>query len=285
MRFRTEIQIRPSARAISHADHILLLGSCFSDEIGARLEADGFDVCRNPLGPLFNPLSMLTAVRRAVRRQLYTCADLTVGPRGYHCLDYATRYSGEDAQAVADAVNADLEKLSDAIGRCTAAIFTFGSAFVYHRADNGLPVGNCHKFRADFFERRRLDTAASSAAITEIFSLMPDTAHLIATVSPVRHLDDGLHGNNLSKATLMLALDEAVSSAASRRAEYFPSYEMLVDDLRDYRFYADDLKHPSRMAVDYIYEKFGECYFRNDTLQEALQCRRAYLTSQHRPIL
>lgn len=285
MRFRTEIEaIRPPLR-LSHDTPLLLLGSCFTDGIGARLEADGFRVMRNPYGPLYNPLSILNCLRRACAPAPYTVADLTEGPRGYHCLDYASRYSGTDAAALLGDINATLAALSAFLQSQPLVIITLGSAYVYYRRDNGAPAGNCHKFPAEAFDRRLLSTGLVSDALIEIYGLLTacGARHVIFTVSPIRHLADGLHGNQISKATLQLGLHHALAGAPE--ASYFPSYEIMLDDLRDYRFYASDMKHPSEVAVDYIYERFSESYFTRECAVAAIEARRSYRTSQHRQIL
>lgn len=283
MRFRTEYE--PEKRPeIGRASRWLLLGSCFSDEIGSRLERDGFACVHNPLGPLYNPLSTARTVADALADRIYTVADLADGPRGHHCLDYASRYSGTDPQTVAEVVNADLRKVKTFFaepGERVLAI-TFGTVFTFYR--RGVAVGNCHKFPAAEFERRPLTLAEIVGAWQPIIDRLPSDIRIVFTVSPIRHLADGLHGNALSKATLLLAVDALV--AANRcRCDYFPAFEILNDDLRDYRFYAADMKHPSETAADYIYQKFCDTYFSAATLDYALASRRDAARSAHRQIL
>ncbi len=285
MRFRTEIEPLRAGFEINHDTPLLMLGSCFTDEIGSRLEADGFDVLRNPLGPLYNPLSIARCLSRAATGDVYTVADLTPGPRGFHCLDYALRYSGDDAEAVLAAVNSGIDDISAMLRRQPIVVMTLGSSFVYELIREGRVVGNCHKFPAADFNRRRMSVAEVTAVLDRTVSLLGESGvrHVIFTVSPIRHLADGLHGNGLSKATLQLGLDALCS--ASDTAVYFPSYEIMVDDLRDYRFYASDMKHPSEVAVDYIYEKFADAFFSKKTLAAAAECRRRFKAENHRPIL
>ena len=284
MKFRTEIEPVKPSHLISMRQPILMLGSCFTDNIGERLGRDGFDVVHNPLGPLYNPISIANCIIRAFDGKACTENDLVQGPNGYHCLDYASRYSGQDATAVAAKVNADFstvcERLADP--KLQTVIITFGSAFVYER--QGKAVGNCHKFPASDFRRRRLGIKEIVDAWAPVIGRLPDQANIIFTVSPIRHLADGLHGNEVSKATLLLALEE-LYPAYPMRAGYFPSYEIMIDDLRDYRFYAADMKHPSEVAVDYIYEIFCNTYATPETLREAAENRRRYRASLHRPIL
>lgn len=286
MRFRTEIELTRADFRIDHSTPIVLLGSCFTDEIGVRLERDGFDVLRNPFGPLYNPASICTCVRRALCSDgAYTQADLTPGSRGFHCLDYASRYSGQDAAALLADINSTRRALGEALHRNPVVIITLGSAFVYSRADSGVPVGNCHKFPADFFERRLFTVDECVGQLSACTALLRKACvdHIVLTVSPIRHLADGLHGNTISKSTLQLAVDAVIG--ANQALSYFPSYEILLDDLRDYRFYASDMKHPSEQAVDYIYERFSDTFFTKDTMRDALAARRLSMAANHRPIL
>ncbi len=280
MRFRTEIELRPSSLRIDHSRPIVLLGSCFTDEIGARLGRDGFEVVHNPLGPLYNPLSVLNCLDRALSGRDYTEADLTPGPRGLHCLDFASRYSGSDAAALLAEINDTLHVLRSAVSRASAVFLTLGTAYVFERADSGAIVGNCHKFEPSFFNRRLISVAEAADALRRSSALVRSAgcADIVTTVSPIRHLADGAHGNTVSKSTLHLAVEAA-------GADYFPAYELLMDDLRDYRFYATDMKHPSEAAVDYIYSKFADAYFSDETVRRAREAERTYRSSQHRPIL
>lgn len=285
MRFRTEIERLKAPFAIEYTTPLLFLGSCFSDEIGSRLADDGFCVLHNPMGPLYNPASIANCLDFACSHRLYTGNELSEGPRGYHCLDYSTRYSGADASAVLDAVNRDIATVSDFLAHPPVVFLTLGSAYVY-RAPTGRVAGNCHKFPAEYFSRELLSVEQAAAELRRAVELLASRGieRIVFTVSPIRHLADGLHGNNISKATLLLAVNQVVNLYGSL-CSYFPSYEIVLDDLRDYRFYAEDLKHPSPMAVDYIYEIFSDCYFSSKTRQAAAEGRKATLAARHRPIL
>lgn len=287
MRFRTEIEPIRSPWQISHSDRLLLLGSCFTDEIGTRLGHDGFDVMHNPFGPLFNPESIAACLGHAISRRHYTRADLEVYDGVYHCLHYASRFSGTDADGVLETVNSTMQRLADFIEQKPVVILTLGSAFVYRyqNGENKYTVGNCHKLPASMFSRERLsvDEVNDTLACTVKALNSAGIDRIAFTVSPIRHLADGLHGNNLSKSTLLLGIDRL--SVDNPEIIYFPSYEIVLDDLRDYRFYADDLKHPSAMAVDYIYSKFSDTFFNKQTRQAANEARSRYLAAQHRPLL
>lgn len=284
MKFRTEIEPVKTRHSIGIDQPLLMLGSCFTDNVGQRLAIDGFDVLHNPLGPLYNPMSLAQCIRRAFAGQYYTEVDLVPGPRGWHCLDYASRYSGEDAAELLTRLNRDFGTVVDRLAnpRLHTLIVTFGSSYVFER--QGAVVGNCHKFPATEFRRRRLSVKEIVDTWATMVGSLPDNIDIIFTVSPIRHLADGLHGNEVSKATLLLALEELYPHYPLR-AGYFPSYEIMLDDLRDYRFYAADMKHPSEVAVDYIYDIFTNTYVTEKDRAAALENRRRYRASQHHQIL
>lgn len=282
MKFRTELTCSQSAWQISHSDRLLFIGSCFSDEMGRRLAERGFDISVNPFGPLYNPLSIANCIHRSLSRQYYTLSDLTPGPRCYHCLDYAMRFSGEDADSVLDAVNSRLDDMRARIEAGAIVFITLGTVFVYFLAETGRPVGNCHKFPPSTFIRRRISIEEAREALHSVTTALyaAGASQVVFTVSPIRHLSDGFHENTLSKASLHMAVDMLGESVG-----YFPSYEIVMDDLRDYRAYADDMVHIAPKAVDYIYEKFEEVFFSTATRQEAAAARKRFLSSQHRQIL
>ncbi|MDE6497949.1 MAG: GSCFA domain-containing protein [Muribaculaceae bacterium] len=276
MKFRTEIEPL-KAKPIDADSRMVFLGSCFADNMGARLSAQGMDVCHNPMGPLFNPASMARIMRRALDREFYTEADLVMRDGVFHALEWPLRFQNHNADVLLAELNGRFAELCDAIAAADVLFITFGTAWVYRLIESGEIVGNCHKLAACEFSRERL-TPIDIVSIWQpiIARLKHAGKRVVVTVSPVRHTADGLHGNNLSKATLMLAT-EALD------AEYFPSFEILCDDLRDYRFYGSDLKHPSDDAVEYIYEIFADAYFTTATKEILRQRRAAILREAHRP--
>lgn len=275
IRFRTAIEPMTGRQALSYSNHILMVGSCFTDRIGAELIKDGFDVAVNPMGVLFNPASLADLLTRAAANMFYSISDLTNFDGIWHALQYESSRRDEDPGRLLDSLNGDFAKFIDTYRRSDTVIVTFGTAFVYRWLSDGNIVGNCHKLPASEFERSRMKVDE----IITLWQKLIDNSdkRFIFTVSPVRHLADGLHGNQLSKATLLLATEKL--------GEYFPSYEIINDDLRDYRFYDIDLKHPSSLAIEYIYKIFAKTYFTKPTLITAATHRREWLRRQHRPIL
>lgn len=284
MRFRTEIDIRRGSFAIGHDRPVVLLGSCFTDHVGARMALDGFDVTANPFGPMYNPVSLTRLIDNAMSGKRYSRHDFITDAEGIaHCLDFASRYCGADADALSVRINSEIEALQIAIEHASTLILTLGSAFVYTMTDGDADgaVGNCHKFPASTFSRLALPVAKIEAVMRKTLTALREQGkNIILTVSPIRHLADGLHGNQLSKSRLLLACD-----MLGDLADYFPSYEIMLDDLRDYRFYAADMRHPSEVAADYIYDKFSSAYFTDETLRRAAVCRAEALRKAHRPII
>lgn len=216
MKFRTEIDIPKSSFGISHDDRIVMLGSCFTDNIGEKLEREGFIVTHNPMGPLYNPLSIQEALQRAIFQIPYSLGDLVQDAQGqWHCLDFASRYSNSDAEALVAVVNAEIMSLAEALSHATTVIVTLGTAWHFRYQHDGRPriAGNCHKLPAAFFERRRMSVEGVSATVSTILGMLGTDRKVIFTISPIRHLADGLHGNELSKATLMLGVEASIGCA------------------------------------------------------------------------
>lgn len=255
-----------------------MLGSCFTTNIGEQLAIDGFNVTVNPTGVLYNPASIANMLERAAQKRTYTDGDMFRDDDGtFHLLDFPNSFRGTDPEQLLSLGNERLAQLSVALDEADTLIITFGTAWVFDLISTGLTAGNCHKLPARLFNRRRL----SCAEIVDRWSDLVNDRRVIFTVSPIRHMADGLHGNTLSKATLQLAVEQLVE----RGAEYFPAYEIMMDDLRDYRFYAADMKHPSETAVQYIYEVFKQRYFTAETMNIADANRRQNKFSQHRQLL
>jgi hypothetical protein len=276
--FRTVIEPVSSPFKLNHDSSIAMLGSCFTNNIGSRLTEAGFDVSVNEMGILFNPASIANLVNRALERKWWTVDDLVEWNGTYHCLDLESRRQSQDVGELLNGVNGDLEKLAQKLTAADVWFVTFGTAWVFEYTATGMLVGNCHKLPNNCFERRRM----SVAEIVDMWLPLCQGRRVVFTVSPVRHLADGLHGNTVSKATLHVAIEELVEKAG---ATYFPAYEIVNDDLRDYRFYDADMKHPSAVACEYIYERFAQTYFDKSTAALADEYRRKARQCNHRPIL
>lgn len=283
MELRTEIDIpRSHPFALEHADGILMLGSCFTDNIGQRLEHDGFDVAYNPMGTLYNPASICNALELALAPQSERKFIIRQDTDGkWHCLNFAARHIFDTKEEMTADINRQLDMMANEFRNCSTVIITLGTAYVFDIGQDGI-AGNCHKFPSGCFERRRLTVEEASEWIRKAIGLIGGEKNIVFTISPIRHIADGLHGNQLSKSTLQLAVDSALHGSG---AHYFPAYEILLDDLRDYRFYADDMKHPSTLAVDYIYEVFMKYYMTPTTIAKAFKARKEFKRSLHTQII
>ena len=258
-----------------------MLGSCFSDEIGAQMKQRHLSVTCNPFGTLYNPLSIAQAM------QMTEIPELVQHDGLWHSMAHHGSFSRADRNEAETAIRQSIKTMQQAIQEATVVIITFGTAWVYEMKDEGFPVtgcgvvGNCHKLPESCFTRRRLTVEEIVAAWQPVIAQYPDK-HWLFTVSPIRHIKDGLHENQLSKATLLLAIEELKTHQSS--ISYFPSYEILLDELRDYRFYADDLVHPSGMAVNYIWERFVTAFCSTQTQNEMVLQHKRWKQSQHIPL-
>ena len=258
LKWSTPVDVGRSRVRVSFHNPLLMLGSCFADNIGGRMRTVGFDALVNPLGTMYNPLSILDTLRRIDSATPFTRADcVPVGAGdGRVCSFYHhTRHARPTPEELLADANAGLASAHEHWARCETLIVTLGTAWCFRHNGLGRVVGNCLKHVAGEFTRFRMAPADCADALRQIVDIAGPRG-VIFTVSPIRHKADGAHGNQLSKSTLLLAVDDALGSRPSARADYFPAYEILMDELRDYRFYADDMAHPSSMAEDYVYRRF-----------------------------
>ena len=273
MKLQTIVDIQPSAWKIGYEDRILMVGSCFSDEIGAQMQERYLHVTCNPFGTLYNPLSIAQALTMTEMPVLVEHEGL------WHSMAHHGAFSRADKNEAEQVIRGSIETMQQALQEATVVIVTFGTAWVYELKDgiSGLGVsglvGNCHKLPESCLNRRRLSVEEIVAAWKPILAQYSDKRWLF-TVSPIRHIRDGLHENQLSKATLLQAVEYL--------GDYFPSYEIMLDELRDYRFYADDLVHPSSLAVNYIWERFVDTFCTPQTKNELVLQHKRWKHEHHR---
>lgn len=283
MKFRTELTTKNFERPIERSEHILALGSCFAEEMMARLQGCKFQADGNFAGPLFNPEVIADAIERATANYHHTTADMQPNSEGYFfSFDGATHLAAPTAEEAAARINEADGKLRRALDRADTLIITFGTAWVYRHTTSNRIVANCHRQPAAEFQRERLTVKGVIARWSALLEGPLKNKRIILSVSPIRHLKDGLEQNTVSKAILRLAIEELC--ARYPQCCYFPAYELLIDDLRDYRFYAEDLTHPSRQAIEYIWERFSEAAFTPQTRQTNDRIERACAFCAHRPI-
>ena len=260
MKFRSEIEIPEIPVKIGCQNPLIMLGSCFTENIGSYLEQHLFNVSVNPFGVIYNPISIRNAIEALMHKQNYTAEDLDRHNELWFSFDHYTKFSDPDQQEALRKINDAFTKAKSLFAESDRMILTFGTAYIYALKENGRIMNNCHKIPAREFDRRRLTIHDISVAYTDLIEKLltwrPEMK-LLFTVSPVRHLKDGFIENQRSKSTLLLAIDDLVN-AFPESCGYFPSYEIMMDDLRDYRFYADDLVHPNEPGMTYISELFRD---------------------------
>ena len=266
MKLYTSVDIVPAVRQIGYGDKILLLGSCFADNMGAKFSEHYFQATVNPFGTLYNPASIAAAITNVGNSQLVEHNGL------WHSMMHHGAFSDKDKEQLIARCEQSRALLQRALMEASTVVVTFGTAWVYEM--EGQVVANCHKLPASRFTRRCLTVNEIVEMWQPIVASMPDK-HWIFTVSPIRHVKDGLHANQISKAILLQAVDILGQS-------YFPSYEIMMDELRDYRFYAEDLVHPSAVAVEYIWQRFVDTYMNKDTQSEMRVLNQLWRDNQHR---
>lgn len=283
--FQTKIQIQKSSISISYQDRIMTLGSCFAENIGKKLQDVYFETTINPFGVLYNPVSISKSIELLIENKPFTEKNLFEYHSIWQSFSHSSLYSDITAEKCLENINTSFENAASLIRNTNFLLITFGTAWVYENKKSGSVVSNCHKLPASNFNRRRLTVEEIvtdySELINKLNHLFPDI-NVIFSVSPIRHWKDGAHENTISKSTLLLAID-----ALQNRFEnvhYFQAYEIQLDELRDYRFYASDMLHPSDVAVDYIWKRFSETYFDENTMIIKKELEQFAGDLLHRPL-
>lgn len=282
MEFRTMTKIPPYPFRISHSDNIMLVGSCFADNIGERLRFSLFPVEVNPFGVMYNPASICQTMARIASGTVPAENELINHCGCYHSFDFSSTFSSSDPRKSLSLMGDTVLNINRKLNSTNIFILTFGTSAVYEYSPSRKIVANCHKIPATNFNFRHLSINEIEKYIrstTEIIFKANPSAKIILTVSPVRYIQYGLHESNLSKARLLLAIDNLIDD---KKIFYFPAYEIVNDELRDYRFFDRDMVHPSSEAVDYIFEIFSKSFFSDETLALNKLCRKLVSRTQHR---
>jgi hypothetical protein len=286
VKFRTEVIPDPAGFKISHEDHVVLIGSCFSSYIGERLENHGYTTQINPHGILFNPISVSRSINDIVSDKSCTVKDLFCDRQKiYRSWHHHSQWSSMEVnELLSDLTNAN-HRAHDFLKSAHSIFLTLGTSYVYELVENDEIVANCHKLPSDKFRKRILHVSEIlenlKQTINGLLSINPKI-NVVFTVSPVRHLKDGIQENSRSKAILLDAVHHL--SESSDHIFYFPSYEIMMDDLRDYRFYSKDMIHPNEQAIDYIWNIFSETYFSQETIEINKQVHKLRQSCLHRPL-
>jgi len=281
----TPVEMPASMPVIDYADQVMMLGSCFADRLGQRLVKAKFRCDVNPYGTLYNPLSISEALREILTDKEYSAQDLYLYNGCWHSPMHHGIFSSAQQSETLRLINGRIREANQHISSLKHLFITFGTAWVYE--EDGCVVSNCHKRQESDFVRRRLS----------VEEIVDDYAGLIGgmlaanadmevtfTVSPIRHVRDGLHENQLSKSTLLLAIDELQQLLDAKRVHYFPAYELMMDEWRDYRYYASDMAHPSEVAEQLMWERFTQCCISLDAQLELKEVENVVNMLGHRPL-
>jgi hypothetical protein len=282
--FRTVLPIVDYPFSITHQDHILCIGSCFAEHIGNRLDEAKFGGMLNPFGILYNPVSIGEGIEMLLSGKVFAEKEIFLHQEGWHSFSHHGAFSHPDKAGALGLINEGLEKGRQCLARASRLILTLGTANVFVYKETGRIVANCHKLPGNLFERRCLSVEEVADALVPVLKQIKagrEDFRVILTVSPVRHIRDGLVENQRSKATLLLAVDQLCRELDF--THYFPSYELLLDDLRDYRFYEADMIHPNRQAIDYIWDYFAQAFFPQATRQLVEKIDQITTAARHRP--
>ncbi len=260
MKWRTKVEIAQGADPIDYQDEILVLGSCFADHLGEKLAYYQFRHLANPFGVLFHPIPLGHLIERAIEGRHFKEADLFEHEGLWRCLEVHSRIAGTSGEATLKRMNQALNVFQKALAQASHMVLTLGTAFAFRNLDKDLLVANCHKLPQQQFHRELTPVAELIHSLSHTLAVIRGNnpeCKILLTVSPVRHVRDGLVENQRSKAHLIAAVHHVVDNA---NIHYFPAYELLMDELRDYRFYKRDLIHPTEQAVDFVWEKFMEAW-------------------------
>ncbi len=284
---QTIVPIDNASNPIGYDSKILLLGSCFVENIGNKLEYFKFQATQNPFGILFHPIALGTLIRRALEKEHYEVPETFEREGIYYCFDAHSDLRASSKKELLENLNHALVQTEDEIKRASHIVITLGTAWVYeHLATNAI-VSNCHKVPQSEFSKKLLSAeqiqSSLESMIAKITEVNPEVQFLL-TVSPVRHLKDGFMENQRSKANLITAIHNILSfRAQSGNLSYFPAYEIMMDELRDYRFYDKDMVHPNTLAVDYIWEKFKLSWIDSGSYELMDEVDKTQKALLHRP--
>lgn len=283
MNFRTQIPLEKQSKyLIDYNSNILLLGSCFSDNIGKKLDYFKFQNLQNSFGILFQPKAIETLIKNSIEEKEYTENDIFFHNEQWHCFDAHSKLNNTSKDDLLSELNSQIQVTHKHILSATHIIITLGTAWVYRFKETNTIVANCHKVPQKQFTKELLavnEIVALLEAITDKISHVNPQTSIIFTVSPVRHTKDGFVENMQSKSHLISAIHEVIKN----KSYYFPSYEIMMDELRDYRFYAEDMIHPNQTAINYIWDKFKQVWLSEKTLNTMDKVDIIQKSLQHKP--
>ena len=285
IRLQTRVKISPPNFSFGANSSFCCMGSCFADHLAEFLGRSKFDLSHNPAGITYNPISLAYTLSNVLANHSYHESDLIKSDHLYHSMDHHGRFSDPESTVVLDRIHDEQQSFKQGLLRANGFIMTLGTAHVFHMNPDGRIVNNCHKLPNHRFTRRRIEISQVVKHLSEVFEkiwIENSRLQIILSVSPVRHIRDGLIENQRSKAALILAASQLCETYD--QVTYFPAFEIMMDDLRDYRFYEEDLIHPSSLAVRHIIEQFVTTYFNTDGRQYIKKISSLLQSLNHRPL-
>ena len=287
MQFRTQIPIPKSNHSIDYSSRVVSLGSCFAENMAEKLDYFKFQNISNPFGIIFNPVSIEKIIYKAINAVLFTEEDVFFYNERWHCFDVHSDLSNANSGELINNLNAIVKLTNEQITESTHIIITYGTSWVYRTIESDSIVANCHKVPQKQFKKELLSAEENRESIANTLKLIHSVnpnCNIIFTVSPVRHIKDGFVENQWSKANLISAIHDVLNTKHCKLStEYFPSYEIMMDELRDYRFYAEDMLHPNQVAIDYIWKRFKETSISETAFATMDEVERIQKSLLHKP--
>jgi hypothetical protein len=284
MEFTTKVEITPHPLKIGYSSGTVLIGSCFADNIGEKLESYKFKVAHNPFGVMYNPVSVKNNLDILIEEKYFTKDDLYWFNDRWISFSHYSAFSGTNADQSLERINTSIKDSAEILKSAGFLFITLGTSWVYEFTETGKIVANCHKIPSEKFRRFLLKTNQVVDLFSEMIQKLKEvnpSLHIVFTISPIRHWKDGAVKNQVSKSVLVLAVHELVEKFEN--VSYFPAYEIFMDELRDYRFYAEDMLHPSRFAIEYIWSAFVQAYIGADDLPLMKEIEKIIQATKHRP--
>ncbi len=283
MNLQTKIKLKKqSENQIDYNSNVLLFGSCFSENIGKKLDYFKLQNIQNPLGILFHPKAIETLISNAIENKKYSEVDVFLNNEQWHCFDAHSKLSNTSKEDLINQLNQQIDLTASKLKTASHIIITLGTAWVYRDIKTDSIVANCHKVPQKQFKKELLSVESITNSLKNILSLIRSAnynASVIFTVSPIRHTKDGFVENTQSKAHLITAIHQVISS----QSFYFPSFEIMMDELRDYRFYGEDMIHPNQLAINYIWDKFKTVWISDESFKVMEEVDAIQKGLQHKP--
>lgn len=287
MSFFTEIKIADFPWKMDYSKSMMFFGSCFSENIGQKLLDLKFNIDLNPFGILYNPISIANSLRVLMEKKVFTESDLFQDQGQWNSFYHHSRFSDVNREAALKKINDRIGRSHEFLSQADYLLITFGTSWVYEFLKTAQIVSNCHKIPAAQFRRYRIEvdeiTGMYSSLMDELLRFNPKLK-VVFTVSPIRHWKDGAVENQVSKSILLIAIDKLLNGQLNNYGKYFPSYEIMMDELRDYRFYAEDMIHISNAAIEYIFERFTKVMMTSESMELAKEVMKIRKAVMHRPV-